>query len=148
MHIYRLDFGNRFFPAAQIFCSAARRHDENCRKLGLCTVALLDIRLYSKCHFPAHHCRYQFWAAVELAVHREQQALNVQIEVAALEDPCDTRGFPIQAQHHPGQALCQRSLRTFFKTMHSFFLSQFLGFEVKHETEPSCNNIPLELRCR
>ena len=143
MHTYRLDYGNRFFPAAQIFCSAARGHNETCRNLGLGTLALLDIGLYSKCHLPAHHCRYQIWAAVELAVHREQQALNVQIEVAALEDPCNTQGFPIEARHHPGQA--PRSHRAFFKTMHSFFLSQFLRFEVKHETEPSCDDIPLEL---
>ena len=78
-------------------------------------------------------------------MHREQEALSVQVRVDALEDPCDTRGFPIEARHHSGEALCRSSLRAFFKTPHSFFLSQVLGFEVKYETELRCDDIPLAL---
>ena len=145
MHRYLLGLGNHFFPAAQIFCSAARRHGEICCRLGPCTVDHFHILLYSKCPFPAHHWGYQFWAAVVFAMHWEQEALSVQVGVVALEGPCDTRGLSIEARHHSGEALFRRSLRAFFKTIHSFFLSQVLRFEVKYETELRCDDIPLAL---
>ena len=36
---------------------------------------------------------------------QEQEALSVQVGVVALEGPCDTRGFSIEARNHPGEAL-------------------------------------------